>query len=145
MGDVLINNFGKPKIKCHKNDFLSFWKLSSISLRSISLNLQILRTVSINVFSKYPIVFTSFFLRSEYGAFWKCVTAGFIYMITQLAKMLFLATVFPVPVEDDDSDDLNAEVPFDLLTVSFYKYFKFVNFISKFWARSFIRVSKSAY
>ena len=56
------------------------------------------------------------FLRSEYGAFWKCVTAGFIYMFTQLAKMLFLATFFPV-VEDED-EDLNAEVPFEFVTVS---------------------------
>ena len=37
-------------------------------------------------------------------------------MITQLAKMLFLATVFPVPLDEDD-DDLNAEVPFDFLMV----------------------------
>merc|ERR1712029_1034772 len=51
---------------------------------------------------------------SEYGAFWKCVTAGFIYMFTQLAKMLFLATFFPV-VEDED-EDLNAEVPFEFVT-----------------------------
>ena len=54
--------------------------------------------------------------RSEYGAFWKCVTAGSIYMITQLAKMLFLATVFPVPLDEDD-DDPNAEMPFDFLIV----------------------------
>merc|ERR1711990_595429 len=27
---------------------------------------------------------------AEYGAFWKCVTAGFVYVVTQLAKMLFL-------------------------------------------------------
>ena len=54
--------------------------------------------------------------RSEYGAFWKCVTAGSIYMITQLAKMLFLATVFPVPIDEDD-DDPNAEMPFDFLMV----------------------------
>ena len=55
--------------------------------------------------------------RSEYGAFWKCVTAGAIYMITQLAKMIFLATVFPVPLDEDD-DDPNAEIPFDFLMVS---------------------------
>jgi hypothetical protein len=39
-------------------------------------------------------------------------------MITQLAKMLFLATFFPVAMDDDEYDDLNAEVPFDFLTVS---------------------------
>ncbi|XP_030750752.1 transmembrane protein 147 [Sitophilus oryzae] len=32
---------------------------------------------------------------SEYGAFWKCVQAGMIYMFTQLIKMLVLATFFP--------------------------------------------------
>jgi len=56
---------------------------------------------------------------SEYGAFWKCVTAGAIYMITQLAKMIFLATVFPVPLDEDD-DDPNAEIPFDFL-MEFWK------------------------
>lgn len=38
--------------------------------------------------------------RSEYGAFWKCIQAGCIYMFTQLAKMLVLATFFP----DSDAD-----------------------------------------
>ena len=57
-----------------------------------------------------------FLFRSEYGAFWKCVTAGFMYMVTQLAKMLFLATFFPVAV--DEEEDPNVEVPFDFLTVS---------------------------
>lgn len=33
--------------------------------------------------------------RSEYGAFWKCIQAGMVYMFTQLAKMLVLATFFP--------------------------------------------------
>jgi hypothetical protein len=37
-------------------------------------------------------------------------------MITQLAKMIFLATVFPVPLDEDD-DDPNAEIPFDFLMV----------------------------
>ncbi|XP_016964521.1 transmembrane protein 147 [Drosophila subpulchrella] len=31
---------------------------------------------------------------SEYGAFWKCVQAGGIYIFTQLVKMLVLATFF---------------------------------------------------
>ncbi|XP_034243265.1 transmembrane protein 147 [Thrips palmi] len=31
----------------------------------------------------------------EYGAFWKCIQAGFIYAFTQLVKMLILATFFP--------------------------------------------------
>ncbi|TDG45387.1 hypothetical protein AWZ03_008153 [Drosophila navojoa] len=31
---------------------------------------------------------------SEYGAFWKCVQAGCIYIFTQLCKMLVLATFF---------------------------------------------------
>ncbi|ERL91973.1 hypothetical protein D910_09296, partial [Dendroctonus ponderosae] len=41
---------------------------------------------------------------SEYGAFWKCVQAGMIYMFTQLAKMMVLATFFPDNVEDLGSD-----------------------------------------
>lgn len=32
---------------------------------------------------------------SEYGAFWKCIQAGGIYVFTQLCKMLILATFFP--------------------------------------------------
>ncbi|XP_014261934.1 transmembrane protein 147 [Cimex lectularius] len=32
---------------------------------------------------------------SEYGAFWKCIQAGGIYILTQLCKMLLLATFFP--------------------------------------------------
>ncbi|TMW47824.1 hypothetical protein DOY81_007097 [Sarcophaga bullata] len=38
---------------------------------------------------------------SEYGAFWKCVQAGGIYVFTQLCKMLVLATFF-------DSDSLSS-------------------------------------
>lgn len=38
---------------------------------------------------------------SEYGAFWKCIQAGCVYMFTQLAKMLVLATFFP------DTDSLS--------------------------------------
>ncbi|KAJ8919531.1 hypothetical protein NQ315_002152 [Exocentrus adspersus] len=41
---------------------------------------------------------------SEYGAFWKCIQAGLIYMFTQLAKMLVLATFFPDNVSDFGSD-----------------------------------------
>ncbi|XP_050515845.1 transmembrane protein 147 [Diabrotica virgifera virgifera] len=41
---------------------------------------------------------------SEYGAFWKCIQAGLIYMITQLAKMLILATFFPENVSDLGND-----------------------------------------
>lgn len=52
---------------------------------------------------------------AEYGAFWKCVTAGFVYIITQLAKMVFLATFFPTS-EDDDDPHIDKEIPFDALT-----------------------------
>merc|ERR1719369_862123 len=30
--------------------------------------------------------------------------------------MLFLATFFPVAMDEDDNDDLNAELPFDFVT-----------------------------
>jgi hypothetical protein len=35
------------------------------------------------------------FGRTEYGVFWKCVQAGIGYALTQLVKMLLLATFFP--------------------------------------------------
>jgi len=55
---------------------------------------------------------------SEYGAFWKCATAGAFYMATQLAKMLFLATLFPAAEDDDDeSADQMQEMPFIFFTV----------------------------
>ncbi|XP_023022194.1 BOS complex subunit TMEM147 [Leptinotarsa decemlineata] len=40
----------------------------------------------------------------EYGAFWKCIQAGFIYIFTQLAKMMVLATFFPDNVSELGSD-----------------------------------------
>ncbi len=42
-------------------------------------------------------------------------------MITQLAKMLFLATFFPAGSDDDDYEEYNEGAPFDLsfTTVSF--------------------------
>jgi len=42
---------------------------------------------------------------SEYGAFWKCVTAGLVYTVTQFAKMIFLATFFPAATGGDDYFD----------------------------------------
>ena len=67
---------------------------------------------------------------SEYGAFWKCVTAGFVYTVTQFAKMIFLATFFPAATGHDDNADNGdeqgmhvqeldqEEVPFIFLMVS---------------------------
>ena len=56
-------------------------------------------------------------------------------MITQLAKMLFLATVFPVPLDEDD-DDPNAEMPFDFLMVRNLFEFLFKNEKNfKFWGK----------
>lgn len=50
--------------------------------------------------------------RSEYGAFWKCIQAGGIYVFTQLCKMLVLATFF-------DSDSLSSTTgDFNFLAVS---------------------------
>jgi len=64
--------------------------------------------------------FFFFKFRAEYGAFWKCVTSGCVYMFTQLAKMMFLATFFPAST--DDEDELlhvgDKEMPFDFVTVS---------------------------
>lgn len=33
--------------------------------------------------------------RTEYGAFWKCVQVGGMYLLVQLCKMMLLATFFP--------------------------------------------------
>ena len=33
--------------------------------------------------------------RAEYGAFWKYVQTGFLYLFVQFCKMLLLATFFP--------------------------------------------------
>ncbi|XP_066594482.1 BOS complex subunit TMEM147 [Prorops nasuta] len=43
---------------------------------------------------------------SEYGAFWKCIQAGGIYIFTQLVKMLALATFFPMAdsIKEDGFD-----------------------------------------
>jgi len=45
---------------------------------------------------------------SEYGAFWKCIQAGGIYVFTQLCKMLVLATFFP----DTDGENVSTGVDF---------------------------------
>ena len=55
--------------------------------------------------------------RAEYNAFWKCATSGFLYLFTNLAKMLFLATFFPGNYDDED-DFKDVEAPFDFFTVS---------------------------
>uniref|UniRef100_A0A1Q3FXK7 BOS complex subunit TMEM147 n=1 Tax=Culex tarsalis TaxID=7177 RepID=A0A1Q3FXK7_CULTA len=46
---------------------------------------------------------------SEYGAFWKCIQAGGIYIFTQLCKMLVLATFFPDALSGDDQFSVIAE------------------------------------
>nr|CAG4647374.1 EOG090X0CTK [Megafenestra aurita]SVE92635.1 EOG090X0CTK [Megafenestra aurita] len=44
---------------------------------------------------------------SEYGAFWKCVQAGGVYALTQLGKMLLLATFFPTAGDYSHEDPDN--------------------------------------
>ncbi|KAH8240982.1 BOS complex subunit TMEM147 [Drosophila bipectinata] len=44
---------------------------------------------------------------SEYGAFWKCVQAGGIYIFTQLCKMLVLATFFYSDTSSSSSGEFN--------------------------------------
>ena len=57
--------------------------------------------------------------RSDYNAFWKCATAGLLYMCTQLLKMLFLATFFPAGEMDEEEDiEGDQEVPFVFFVVS---------------------------
>lgn len=42
---------------------------------------------------------------AEYGAFWKVAQAGAIYILTQLAKMLFLASFFPMSEMEEDEQE----------------------------------------
>jgi len=49
---------------------------------------------------------------SEYGAFWKCIQAGGIYIFTQLCKMLLLATFF-------DSENLSPNGSFNIFAEIF--------------------------
>jgi len=53
--------------------------------------------------------------RSEYSAFWKCVQAAAAYLVTQLCKMLFLATFFPA------SDTVVGQ--FDILGVRNFSFY----------------------
>ena len=48
---------------------------------------------------------------SDYGAFWKVGQASLMYILTQLAKMLFLATFFPM----SDMEEEEGEHQFDFL------------------------------
>ena len=62
--------------------------------------------------------------RSEYSAFWKCVQAAAAYLVTQLCKMLFLATFFPA------SDTVVGQ--FDILGVSVHTlHLLFLFFLNK--------------
>lgn len=57
--------------------------------------------------------------RSEYGAFWKCIQAGGIYIFTQLVKMLALATFFPT------ADNVGEE-GFDIFGVCIIKRYEII-------------------
>ncbi|XP_076028367.1 BOS complex subunit TMEM147 [Oratosquilla oratoria] len=53
----------------------------------------------------------------EYGAFWKCVQVGGMYMLTQLCKMLLLATFFPTM--DGPPENASLFIEFIKTTVDF--------------------------
>lgn len=53
-------------------------------------------------YGPYYIVYKHFEL-SEYGAFWKCVQVAGLYLVTELCKMLLLATLFPADLISDTS------------------------------------------
>lgn len=65
--------------------------------------------------------------RSEYGAFWKCVQAGGVYALTQLGKMLLLATFFPTSGDylQDDPDNFS---PVGTAFLSFKKIYIITTF-----------------
>jgi len=61
---------------------------------------------------------------SEYGVFWKCVQAGGVYLVTQLCKLLVLATFFPT------FDDTNfAGLTTDLFTEFFKSTVDLADFV----------------
>ncbi|XP_018006555.1 transmembrane protein 147 [Hyalella azteca] len=51
-----------------------------------------------------------YFELSEYGAFWKCVQVGGMYLLTQLCKMLLLATFFPADLPSPAGISLLTEI-----------------------------------
>ncbi|CAB4005659.1 Hypothetical predicted protein, partial [Paramuricea clavata] len=55
------------------------------------------------------IMFSKSCMISEYSAFWRCVQAACTYLVTQLCKMLVLATFFPTSESTADSLDVFAE------------------------------------
>ncbi|KAK3859814.1 hypothetical protein Pmani_037248 [Petrolisthes manimaculis] len=46
----------------------------------------------------------------EYGAFWKCAQVAGMYMLTQLCKMLLLATFFPMAEGPPEDSSLTTEL-----------------------------------
>lgn len=74
---------------------------------------------TIEYFTSYSNYFDFQPFRSEYGAFWKCIQAGVIYAITQLCKMLVLATFFP-------DSHFTGTGGFDAIGVSLFIEFSFV-------------------
>ena len=61
--------------------------------------------VFLNISFSLTIVFQYFTsIRSEYGAFYKCVAASGTYALTQLGKMLLLATFFPTAGDYNEDD-----------------------------------------
>ncbi|XP_064407746.1 BOS complex subunit TMEM147-like [Halichondria panicea] len=46
---------------------------------------------------------------SEYSSFWKCVRAGTAYIVTQLVKMLILATLFPLNAAEEHGNPVLGE------------------------------------
>lgn len=115
-----------------KNDIISFWKLFSIGIRSVLLDVQIFWLVStygrfrdpnlniVSIGNKRNIVF-----RSEYGAFWKCIQAGGIYIFTQLVKMLALATFFPTAdnVGQEGFDVFGVCIYIHIFDIIFYHFY----------------------
>merc|ERR1712131_15036 len=78
----LVSRYGLDLIRLFKMTFYHF------------VNCMALACVPFHLVYKYTRL-------AEYGAFWKCVTAGFVYIMTQLVKMMFLATFFPSSGDDD--------------------------------------------
>ncbi|KAI9586178.1 transmembrane protein 147 [Glossina fuscipes] len=68
---------------------------------------------------------------SEYGAFWKCIQAGGIYIFTQLCKMLVLATFFDSDSLSSATNDFNFLAEFLRCTVDIADLLGFALILSR--------------
>ena len=58
----------------------------------------------------YYLQFHLFNYRADYNAFWKFLQTGFLYLLIQFVKMMFVATFFPA-LDDSNFNPLVVSIP----------------------------------